>query len=344
MATVLTIGGARFMGRYTVLEFLDRADDVTLFTRGKTPIPFDDDAVDHVEGDRRNEDDLRAAAKRVDPDVVVDFAAFYPADVRTATDVFADVDAYVYVSSTSAYDRSASYCAREGASPLYEYPDDGETGEGETCDGGSGDAEPSYGECKAEGDRIVFAAADRGVNAISVRPTAIYGPYDPTERQNYWIERIDRFDRIVVPGEDDRTPIPLGYVEDVARAIRLLVERGEPGEAYNVASRSTPTIDDLVGHVADALDTSVTVAHVPRRDLASVGLDPGDFPFCRETPYVVSTEKLASLGWESTPFETGVEQAVADHLDRRPDWSGPSRETEERLLTALGDPRSLGGT
>jgi nucleoside-diphosphate-sugar epimerase len=177
-----------------------------------------------------------------------------------------------------------------------------------------------------------------------VRPTAIYGPYDPTERQNYWIERIDRFDRIVIPGEDDRTPIPLGYVEDVAQAIRLLVERGEPGEAYNVASRSTPTIDDFVGHVADVLDTRVTVAHASRRDLASVGLNAGEFPFCRETPYVVSTEKLASLGWESTPFEIGVERAVTDYLDRRPDWNGPSRETEERLLAALGDPRSLGST
>lgn len=344
MATVLTIGGARFMGRYAVRAFLDRGDDVTLFTRGKTPIPFDSDDVDHVQGDRRNEDDLRAAAEGVDPDVVVDFAAFYPADVRTATEVFADVDAYVFVSSTSAYDRSASYCAREGASPLYEYPGDRGTDEDETRDGGPGDAEPSYGERKAEGDRVVFAAADRGIDAISVRPTAIYGPYDPTERQNYWIERIDRFDRIVVPGEDDRTPIPLGYVEDVARAITLVVERGEPGEAYNVASRSTPTIDDFVGHVADALGTSVTVAHASRGDLASVGLDPGDFAFCRATPYVVSTEKLASLGWESTPFEMGVERAVADHLDRRPDWSGPSRETEERLLAALGDPRSLGET
>jgi len=333
MATVLTIGGARFMGRFTVREFLDRGDDLTLFTRGNTPIPFGDE-VDHVQGDRRNEEELEAAYGTVDPDIVVDFAAFYPDDVRSATELFADVDAYVYVSSTSAYDRERAFDAREDASPLREYEPDR----------GSDDDGASYGARKAEGDRIVrAAAAERGVNAMSVRPTAIYGPYDPTERQNYWIDRIDRFDRIVVPG-DGRTPVPLGYAEDVARAIRLLVERGEPGEAYNVANRSTPVVEDFVEHVADALDTGVTVAHASRADLAAVDLHPSDFSYCRAHPYVVSTEKLAALGWESTPLETGVVEAVADHRDREPDGSrhGPDRDTEQRLLGMLGGPIHVG--
>ena len=336
MATVLTIGGARFIGRFTVREFLERGDDVTLFTRGKTPIPFDDSAVDHVRGDRRNDGDLRDAREAVDPDVVVDFAALYPEDVRAATEIFADVDAYVYVSSTSAYDQAATLRVREGETPLHPC-----TAEQATDDSGA-----TYGARKAEGDRVLFDAADRGVNAFSVRPTAIYGPYDPTARQNYWIERVREYDRIVVPGEVGWTPVPLGYVEDVARAIRTVVDRGDPGEAYNVASRTTPSIDDLIGYVAGALDTSVTVVHAAKRDLAAVGLSPSDFSLCRSDPYVVSTEKLASLGWDSTPFDAGFESAVSDHLERGPDGSqhGPDRGTEERLLTMGGDARHVDGS
>ncbi|TKX82586.1 epimerase, partial [Halorubrum sp. SS5] len=66
--------------------------------------PFaDDDRVTHVEGDRKDETALRAAKLSVEPDVVIDCVAYHPVDVATATDVFADVDGYVYISSGSSY-------------------------------------------------------------------------------------------------------------------------------------------------------------------------------------------------------------------------------------------------
>lgn len=325
MCQVLTIGGARFIGRFTVETFLDDGHDVTLFSRGKTDDPFGD-RVDRVRGDRTNEVDLREAADVVDPDVVVDFAAYHPADVRTATEVFDDVDAYVYVSSTSAYDQSA-VPLREDETPLQSC----------TPEQATDDSHETYGRRKAEGDRVVFAAAERGVPAMSVRPTAIYGPYDYTERQDYWIDRVRRFDRIVLPGDEYWMPIHLGYVEDVARAIRLIAERGNPGEAYNVAAREQCRLVDLVEHVANALDTSVTVAHASRRALASEGLSPEAFSLCRSYPSFVSTEKLASIGWDSTPFEEGWPAAVDAHCETDPDGTqhGPDREVEERLLETI---------
>ncbi|WP_425607722.1 NAD-dependent epimerase/dehydratase family protein [Natrononativus amylolyticus] len=189
MTRVLTIGGARFMGRFTVEEFRDRGDDVTLFTRGNTPIPFDEDDVGHVEGDRRDEAALRAATEAVDPDVVIDFAGFYPEDVRTALDVFSDIDTYVFVSSTSAYRLGSTVPIREGRTPL------------EPCspEQAVDDTMESYGPRKAECDRLLLEA---DVDARIVRPTAIYGPYDPTGRLGYWIDRVRTHDRIVVPGGD----------------------------------------------------------------------------------------------------------------------------------------------
>ena len=323
MSRVMTIGGARFMGRYTVEAFLDRGDDVTLFTRGRTDIPFDPAAITHFQGDRRNRDDLEAARDDVDPDVVVDFAAYDPADVRTAVEVFADVDAYVFISSTHAYQRTATIPLREGVTPLEPYAD----------------GDDAYGPSKAEGDRIVFEAAADGVNATSVRPTAIYGPYDPTERQDYWISRVNRYDRIVLPGDEYRMPIHLGYVEDVARAIRLVVEDGEPGEAYNVATREHLTYDDFVRRIADALDTEIEVVHATDRDLAPFDLSVEDFSLCEPYPYLVSTEKLARMGWEATSFDEGIPRAVEEHLESDRDGSAfdPDRDVEEAIIEALAD-------
>ena len=320
MTTVMTIGGARFMGRFTVEEFLRQGHDVTLFTRGQTPIPFDDSQINQIRGDRQNDDELQAAYDAVDPDVVIDFVAFHPDEVRTATELFSGIDAYVYISSTHAYQRTATIPLREGKTPLEEY-----TGT------------DAYGPCKAEGDRIIFEAAEDGVNAISVRPTAIYGPYDPTERQDYWINRVNNYDRIVVPGDEYRMPIHLGYVEDAAKAIQLVAKEGVPGEAYNIASRSHLTYDDFIELIAEALETSVDIVHATKKELAAFDLSVTDFSLCEPYPYLVSTEKLASLGWSSTPFEQGIQNAVNDHLesDRDGQEYDIGRDTEVSLINEI---------
>ena len=109
MPSALVIGGTRFIGRHTVSELLEGGYSVTLLNRGNHENPFaDDDRVDHVAGDRRDDSALERAAEAASPDVVVDCIAMFPADVRAAVDVFSDVDAYVYVSSIGAYDHGGN--------------------------------------------------------------------------------------------------------------------------------------------------------------------------------------------------------------------------------------------
>jgi nucleoside-diphosphate-sugar epimerase len=250
-----------------------------------------------------------------------------PEQVRTATEIFSDVAAYICISSTHAYQRTATIPLKEGVTPLHECTEaQAVSDEGDT-----------YGPRKAEGDRIIAEVADSGVNAMSVRPTAIYGPYDYTQRQDYWIDRVNNYDQIVVPGDEFRMPIHIGYVEDVARAIRLVAERGDPGEAYNVADRQHLTYTDFIGLIAEALDTAVEVFHAPPNVLSEEGLQVTDFSLCEPYPYYVSTEKLASLGWESTSYETGISNAVNEHRDSDRDGAiyDPGRETETDLISRL---------
>ncbi len=326
MDTALVIGGTRFIGRHLVEDLLAHDYDVTIFNRGSHDNPFADrDGVTHVEGDRTNDSALEAAATEVDPDAVFDCVAYKPREVRAATDTFADCDAYVFISSGAAYGREV-IPKREGVTPLRSC----------TTEQAIDDSEETYGNRKAEGDRAVAAAAERGVRAMSVRPCIVYGPNDYSERLDFWIDRVNRFDRVLVPG-DGTNVWHRAYVEDVASALRLVAERGEAGEAYNVGDRRLVTLEESVELIADALQTDVEIVHAGPHELEAGGLSLDDYVFYREYPHVLSTAKLADLGWESTPLEEALERSVADHLesDRDGHEHGPDREDEERVLGIL---------
>ncbi len=324
--SALVIGGTRFIGRHTVEELLAHGYDVTILNRGNHENPFaDHDAVAHVPGDRTEAGTLETARETADPDVVLDVVAYYPEDVRRATEVFADADAYVYVSSGSAY-ADEEIPKREGETTLEPCPPDQATD----------DSAETYGARKAEGDRAVFAAADEGVRAMSVRPPVVYGPHDYTERLDYWIHRVHEHDRVVVPG-DGTNVWHRGYVADVASALRVVAEAGTAGEAYNAGDRRLTTLRGTVQRIAAALETDVEVVTAGERELAAADLELTDFPLYRDPPHVLSTAKLAALGWEATPLSAAYERTVADHLDsdRTGRERGPDRAAEKRVLDIL---------
>ncbi|SFR47282.1 NAD-dependent epimerase/dehydratase family protein [Halogeometricum limi] len=324
--SALVIGGTRFIGRHTVEDLLDNDYEVTIFNRGNHENPFaDDDRVTHVEGDRTDDSALEAAKSAADPDVVIDCVAYHPADVERAVEIFSDVDGYVYISSGAAYGRE-EIPKREGETPLCDC----------TPEQAESDDSDSYGPRKAEGDRIVFDAAENGVNAMSVRPCIVYGPDDYTERLDYWLDRVDTYDRVVVPG--DGTNIwHRAYVEDVASALRIVAEEGEPGEAYNVGDRRLVTLEEMVELAADAADASVEVVHAGERELAAAGLSLDDFILYRDYPHVLDTNKLAALGWESTPIAEAMRESVRDYRASDRDGSewDPGRDAEESVLEIL---------
>jgi 2'-hydroxyisoflavone reductase len=354
LESALVIGGTGFIGRHTVLELLDHDYDVTVLTRGTGGYRLPDKlSVDHIAADRTDVDAFADAVGQVDPDLVVDCAALYPGDVRTATDIFAEVDAYVYVSSGGVYS-AHTIPKREDETPLHDC----------TPEQATDDSMASYGPRKAECDREMVAAADRGLTALSIRPTMVYGPKslrtaDGTanvpenaapswaddrpglqSHHDYWIDRVANHDRVLVPG--DGTAIwHRAYVEDVASAIRVVGERGVAGDAYNVGDRRVCTIEDVIDLIADALDTSVTVVHVSERELAEVGLDPDDFVLYHHLgsryPHVLDTCKLASLGWQSTPVTQSIAETVDESIasDRDGTAFDPGRAAEEQLLDSV---------
>jgi 2'-hydroxyisoflavone reductase len=323
--TALVVGGTRFVGRHTVEELLNHDYHVTLFNRGESDNPFADrEGVDSVHGDRTDREALEGARDRVDPGIVIDTCAYHPGEVETATEVFGDTEAYAYVSSGSAYD-APDVPMREGETNLHDC----------TPEQATDDSTESYGPRKAEGDRVVARAAESGVNAMAVRPMLVYGPHDYTERFAYWTDRVAEYDTVAVPFDGDSL-CHRSYVADVASALRIVAERGEAGEAYNVADRNTFSLTRSLELAADALDTEVEIVQTGPEDLAAAGVEPTEFPLYTPQPELVATEKLAALGWESTDPAEAVAATARAHREAGRDGveNGPDRETEEAIIEA----------
>jgi len=323
----LVIGGTRFIGRHTVSELLDAGYEVTLFNRGTHENPFaDDERVDHIEGDRTKESDIRRAGLEITPDIVVDCAAYRPRDVHTATDVFADVDAYVYVSSGAAYG-AERIPKREGETPLRSC----------SVEEATDDSDASYGPRKAEGDRAVVSAADRGVNAMSSGRRSSTAPTTTPSGS--------------ITGSTASTPATgsscraegsslwqLAYVGDVARALRLVAERGKP--RGGVQRRRRPRAD--TPRVGRSARRGVRYAgrSRPRRRARTRGRRPfaGLVSAVSRLPHLLDTTKLRELGWEPTPHGEAVPETVREHRDseRTGGENGPDRQTEDGLIDVLG--------
>ena len=109
------------------------------------------------------------------------------------------------------------------------------------------------------------------------------------------------------------------FVEDFARGIQTVLERGRAGEAYNVGGPDECENIEVVRRILELTgrDESL-IEHVKDR--------PG-----HDRRYSLSSEKLkAELGWEAeVRFEEGLARTVDWYRDNEP-WWGPIRSGEYR--------------
>jgi 2'-hydroxyisoflavone reductase len=82
------------------------------------------------------------------------------------------------------------------------------------------------------------------------------------------------------------------------------------------------------------LDRDVEFVTAGPRELADGDLDPTEFPLYNPNPHILSTEKLARLGWEPLTPTEAIELAVEGPVEPERDPS-PDRAATERLLDTL---------
>jgi dTDP-glucose 4,6-dehydratase len=108
------------------------------------------------------------------------------------------------------------------------------------------------------------------------------------------------------------------FVEDHAKALTLVLERGEVGQTYNVGGRNERTNLQVVETICDLLDGLAPISERPRRQLISFVADrPG-----HDRRYAIDASKLErELGWSAEEnFESGIEKTVRWYIDQKPWW------------------------
>ena len=104
------------------------------------------------------------------------------------------------------------------------------------------------------------------------------------------------------------------YVEDHCAAIRAVLERGQPGETYNIGGNSERANIDVVTAICDLVDEMRPGANAaPRRGLITYVQDrPG-----HDRRYAIDAKKIArELGWKPAErFESGLRKTVRWYLE-----------------------------
>ncbi len=107
------------------------------------------------------------------------------------------------------------------------------------------------------------------------------------------------------------------HVEDHAEALLRVVEKGTPGESYNIGGRAERRNIDVVHAVCDLVD-ELAPGKGSRRDLITYVVDrPG-----HDARYAIDASKIErELGWRPAhDFETGLRETVRWYLDNEPWW------------------------
>jgi 2'-hydroxyisoflavone reductase len=302
---LLVLGGTRFLGRHLVDAALARGHDVTIFTRGVTPLP-PGVAVRQLAGNRdpRVAPGLAALAAG-EWDAAIDTSGYVPRCVKAAAEVLAGrVGHYTFVSSLSVY-ADASRPGIDETAPVATLDDPS-----------SEDVNAHYGALKAcceEEIRAVFR--DR---ALVVRPGLIVGPFDPTDRFAYWVARFRqpgllgaRGEAAIVPGPRDR-PVQFVDARDLATWILDGVEAGRAG-TFNACS---PEGMWTMGALVDAL---VAGARGSGRAPVPAWVDDATLVGCGVVPWTGLPLWIPASDPESAAFmDFACARAIAHGLSIRP--------------------------
>ena len=221
---ILVMGGTRFVGRPLVARLQAQGHALTLFTRGKNPVPT---GVEHLRGDRSSDEGLSALQGR-SFDVIVDSSGRKQEDSsRVVAITGAPSHRFVYVSSAGVYADSDQW-------PLDE-------------------SSPTDPQSRHAGKADTEAWLRReGIAFTSFRPTYIYGPgnYNPVER--WFFNRIVHNRPIPLPG-DGSTITQLGHVEDLAEAMARCIEvDAAANRIYNCSGKQGITFRGLIRSAAVA--------------------------------------------------------------------------------------------
>jgi UDP-glucose 4-epimerase len=314
MKKAFITGGAGFIGSRVVREFLNAGYKVIVFDSFKQYVAPDPNAkpinllarladisddISLVTGDTLNKDYLRRTLNRFKPDVIVHMAALPLASVAieqteeafdsilsstvNILEVVRDFDhrcPVLYTSSSMVYGDFETASVTEGAPK---------------------DPKDIYGSIKLAGEIISSGYRKRyGIDVRTVRPTAVYGPFDANQRVLYkFVTRALNGQSLQIDG-DGSMALDFTYVDDTAHGIYLIATTDAAScETFNIARGKSETLSTAVSIISETIgDVEVEYgevpAHIPNRGTLDI------------------TKARELLGFDP---KYGLEQALPAYID-----------------------------
>ena len=289
---LLVLGGTHFLGRHVVTAALERGHDVATFTRGVSGAP--PEGVRALHGDRNDPEALASALDGWAPELVVDTSCQSRPAATHAAAALSDVAGYAFVSSLNAYRNwPPGPIGPEDDEPTWDTDED------------------EYGQNKAAAERVLGAVL--GERFLTARAGLIVGPHYPLYRLGWWLDRIARGGRVVVPEHLDQ-PIAVVDARDLAGWLVAMAERGQGGAVNATGPAGMTTLGGLLDVCREVTGGDAEWVPIADDDLLAAGVQEWvHLPLwladgTARTAWDVDTSRARALGLPSRP----VRDSVAD--------------------------------
>ena len=315
---VVVLGGTRFIGRRIVDELVASGDgreahDVLVVHRGSTE-PDGLAETPHLHADRMALDAVTAELAAFDAQAVIDCMALGSADADAVLAAFAGDRARLVV--LSSVDTYRAYAGLMRNTVIDAVPID------ETSPVREGDQRYPYrGQGSGMDDYEKLDVEERWIarGGTALRLPMTYGEHDYQRREDFILRRV-RAGRTQIPVGAANGLFTHGYVGDIARAVRLVLEAERAdvaGEIFNLGETRTPTVGlrarAILGAAGRADD--VELVRVPDDALPP---DLGISGSVEQHLLVDSGKARRVLGWEPADPDDTLRRSVAWHLANPP--------------------------
>jgi len=345
--TVFITGGAGFIGSCVVRQWLDARPNWRLVVIDKMTYAAGAEALTSarknprfslIQADIGDAETMASTFAHHQPDAVIHLAAESHVD-RSIAHSAAFIDSNIvgsyrllevccgYWSQLPAEQRAAFRFVHVSTDEVYGSADDGQSF---TEDDAYAPNSP-YAASKAASDHLVRAWHQTyGLPTITGHASNNYGPFQLPEKL------IPLMIHNAVAG----LPLPLYgdglhardwlHVEDHARALLLLLERGEVGASYGIGTGVARSNQTLLAALCAQLDQQHPAGAPHARLIQHVRDRPG-----HDRRYAINPAKIqAELGWSpQIPFEAGLQQTVQWYL-AHPDWLNQRGNAEHQRWLA----------
>lgn len=299
-----------------VEKLVERGDDVTVFSRGKSR-PDVLKHVTHIEGDRDDEFMFQRRLGSLEVDAVIDNIAYNAEHAQLAYETFGGQTAqYIVCSSVSVYKHVPRYRV------LYE----------DEVDLAKRVGEP-YGDGKRALEQTLWQNLDDDLPITVFRPTVVEGPRDPAMHVWYYLQRFLDGGPVLLPREIPDVLLRIVFAEDVADAFLAAIgNKAAFNRVYNLGGEEIFTLNDYADMVRSAAGSVSDVVECPIariRNAAGLAEYRPEYLGFDSIPDIGAARR--DLGYRPAPIQERIKQTVewVMSLENRPDSRGYSARDAE---------------